>query len=253
YETIVLDDASRDTSLAVIASHIAARKRDVTVVENEVNSGSPFVQWRKGVELARGDYVWIAEADDVADPSFLARLAHKMADSGAVMAFSDMWQIDSGDGRLGESYRDYLNQIERGAFDASFVMEGADFLSRFLSVKNVIMNVSGALFRREALLAALSTTRSEVETLNVAGDWRLYAEICAAGGKVVYDSHVLNGHRLHAKSVTHALKAERHLAEIAQVQNLIAGQITLSPQTLSLQRKHVNDAREHIMAHREVA
>ena len=41
---------------------------------NEVNSGSAFKQWNKGVRLATGKYVWIAESDDYADPHFLERL-----------------------------------------------------------------------------------------------------------------------------------------------------------------------------------
>lgn len=37
---------------------------------NDYNSGSPFKQWQKGIELARGKYIWIAESDDYADFSF---------------------------------------------------------------------------------------------------------------------------------------------------------------------------------------
>ena len=247
-EVLVLDDASPDDSLKVIATVSRQAQRDVSVIANDQNSGSPFVQWRKGVARAQGEYVWIAEADDVADPSFLARLARRMATEGAVLGFCDSWQIDGADAKLGDSYRNYLNDIEPGAFDRSFVMAGDEFLQRFLSVKNVILNVSGALFQRKALLAALAATRGEVETLNVAGDWRLYAEICASGGKIVYDRHALNGHRRHATSVTHALKAETHLREIVTMQKIIARRLPLSDDALDQQRAHLLAARDHILS-----
>ncbi len=66
-QVVVLDDASPDGSVAEIRKTAEAAGRDIELIINEKNSGSPFPQWRKGVELAKGDYVWIAEADDVAD------------------------------------------------------------------------------------------------------------------------------------------------------------------------------------------
>jgi hypothetical protein len=40
------------------------------LVINEKNSGSPFIQWRQGAELAAGKYL-DAESDDYADPRLL--------------------------------------------------------------------------------------------------------------------------------------------------------------------------------------
>ena len=35
---------------------------------NETRSGSAFKQWKKGLEEARGEYIWFAESDDYASP-----------------------------------------------------------------------------------------------------------------------------------------------------------------------------------------
>ena len=74
FEIIILDDASTDDSRKVIDEVLARTGRSATVVENDRNSGSVFGQWETGIRLARGDYVWIAEADDSSKPAFLSAL-----------------------------------------------------------------------------------------------------------------------------------------------------------------------------------
>ena len=38
---------------------------------NESNSGCVFKQWNKGLKMAGGKYIWIAESDDYSAPTFL--------------------------------------------------------------------------------------------------------------------------------------------------------------------------------------
>ena len=72
FELILLDDCSTDESRTILEEY--ARDPRVRLDFNEVNSGSPFKQWNKGVRFARGKYVWIAESDDYADPRLLEAL-----------------------------------------------------------------------------------------------------------------------------------------------------------------------------------
>ncbi|MCB9276524.1 MAG: glycosyltransferase family 2 protein [Lewinellaceae bacterium] len=69
-ELIILDDASTDQSLEILAEY-KNHPKVKHFIENPVNSGSPFIQWKKGIELAQGEYIWIAESDDYADLRFL--------------------------------------------------------------------------------------------------------------------------------------------------------------------------------------
>ena len=73
YEIIILDDRSTDNSIEIINkfrdnSHIS------NIIINEENSGSPFKQWFKGISLAKGDLIWIAECDDSCELCMLERL-----------------------------------------------------------------------------------------------------------------------------------------------------------------------------------
>lgn len=220
YELIVLDDCSSDNSLHVIQEFLTQCDVPSRLEINQVNSGSVFRQWRKGVELARGEYVWIAEADDVCKPELVERVVTRMRETGAVLGFSDSWQIDENGDRLGDSYKPYVNEKNSGAFDYSFEMSGRDFLANYLGIKNVILNVSAVIFRRDSFLKSLDKVGNNLFEYKVVGDWRLYIELCASSGVVVYESMSLNGHRRHRRSVTHALQAEIHIQEIESMHAL---------------------------------
>src|SRR5690606_29755189 len=74
-EIIALDDCSTDNTVAKVRPYLQDRR--VTLIENETNSGSPFKQWEKGIRLAEGDVVWIAEGDDSCSTNFLSELLPK--------------------------------------------------------------------------------------------------------------------------------------------------------------------------------
>lgn len=64
FELLLLDDCSTDHSVSVMKKY-ASDPRVVAIDVNQTNTGSPFPQWMKGIKMARGKYVWIAEADDL--------------------------------------------------------------------------------------------------------------------------------------------------------------------------------------------
>ena len=226
-EVIVLDDCSSDDSLEVIPKVAAEAGRVVRLVPNERNSGSVFAQWRKAAELAQGEFVWIAEADDLSDPAFVARTVAVMkADPAVRLAFSDSRTVQADGTPQWESYKGYYATVEPGALARTEVFEAAEFIRRFLGVKNLILNVSAVVWRRDALLAALDACGEELRGYRMAGDWRLYLEaLRTPGARVAYEATPLNVHRRHAESVTHALKADLHVAEIARCHQAAAAAV----------------------------
>jgi glycosyltransferase involved in cell wall biosynthesis len=217
-EIIVLDDASSDDSLAVLQSLRGTLEPEPQIVVNTHNSGAVFHQWRKGVELATGDYVWIAEADDLAKPEFLETLLaaiHRRTD--VVMAYSESEAIDL-DGRIVMSdYRCYTRELSAQKWNAAYTVSGADEVAQALAVKNTIPNVSAVLFRREVLLAVLREHEDEVCSYRVAGDWITYLHLLTRGG-IHYEPTALNQHRRHHNSVTSASDLQRHYDEVVRVQ-----------------------------------
>src|SRR5690349_436939 len=73
YEVILLDDCSTDNSKTILQSY-ASHPLVSHLVINEINTGNPFRQWEKGVQMASGVWLWIAESDDYSDFRFLETL-----------------------------------------------------------------------------------------------------------------------------------------------------------------------------------
>lgn len=70
FEVIILDDCSTDNSMEVINKY-KGNPHISNIVVNEENSGSTFKQWDKGIQLAKGEIIWIAESDDYCKQIFL--------------------------------------------------------------------------------------------------------------------------------------------------------------------------------------
>jgi hypothetical protein len=201
-------------------------------VVSETNSGSGYKQWDKGAALARGDFVWIAEADDLCDPAFLDRAMSVIENTDCAFVFCDSRQIDEAGKELAGSYQYYYKDVGGGGLDRDLIMAGSEFVRRYLSVKNVILNVSGVLWRRDALIHALAATRDGHQSLKLASDWKMYAVAALECGSVGFIAAPLNVHRRHAASTTQARDGEAHYAEIVAVQEFIESRVALDKETL---------------------
>ena len=225
YEWILLDDASSDGSAAVLQDFLERYELPGELLVNAENAGSVFRQWRRGVERASGDLIWIAEADDSAEPGLLDALVEAFADPGVVMAYCESQQVGPEGQQLADSYRAYTEPLGQHWLH-DHVVSGAVEIGRALCVKNTIPNVSACLFRREPLLQALTAVEDELERLQVAGDWRLYLELLGKARlperRLAFKAASLNRHRRHDKSVTQTLARQRHYNEVVAMQELAA-------------------------------
>src|SRR5215218_1678286 len=83
FELIILDDASTDNSMAIIEQYRNHPKVS-HIIQNKTNSGSPFRQWIKGIDVALGNWIWVAESDDFADETFLQSAADAIANNPTI-------------------------------------------------------------------------------------------------------------------------------------------------------------------------
>lgn len=168
FELIILDDCSSDGSREVIEKY-RGNPHVTQIKYNEENSGSTFIQWQRGFDLAKGEYIWIAESDDYADHSFIETLLDKFNQNpAAVLAYSGIVYVDK-DGR--ELKRTPLCKYEYKWW------KGDEFIKHKMLIGNSIANASCAIFRREAI----SDILGEYRTYRQVGDWVFWIELCKKG------------------------------------------------------------------------
>jgi len=221
WEIIFLDDASSDDSVEVARQLLHNCSVRCRIVESKQNSGSVFAQWQKGVDLAEGDIIWIAEADDWAARDFLKAAAASFEDPEVAVSYTQSNQVGAEGEILSASYLDYVVDVDPERWRRPFVAEGADELANGLSVKNTLPNVSGVLFRHDALQFVLNEHMDEIRAYRVAGDWCVYAWM-AGEGKFAYDPRPLNYHRRHAGSVTILRFTQAEWDEIRRMQTFVS-------------------------------
>jgi GT2 family glycosyltransferase len=243
YEIIVLDDCSRDDSVAVARDGLRDSAADWRVIVGEAKARTVFEQWRRGVQAARGEFVWIAEADDLSDPRFLAAVTPALTDPTVVMSYCQSRPMDSLGRALDIDYLSYLSDVDSRRWRRAYVADGGDEIRAALAIKNTIPNVSACVFRRRVLQDVLEGTADEIDRYTIAGDWVTYIRLLAHG-RIAYDPRPLNHHRRHGASVTaSALTDAEALIEIERVQALVRTEFALSQQTLDLASAYVRKLR----------
>lgn len=220
YELIVLDDCSDDGSVEVIQAQLEKSNINYHLIVNNKNSGSVFEQWHKGVMLAKGDYVWIAEADDLSDRAFVSEMLVPFDDADVVLSYCESFKINTDGDVIGSDYQDYVADISSTKWNSSYINDGIDEITTVLGIKNTIPNVSSIIFKREKLLSVLNENIQQIKRYKVAGDWVTYLHVLSMG-KIAFNFKQLNYHRRHVSSVTLKKFDIKLLAEIISVQELV--------------------------------
>ncbi len=191
FEIILLDDKSTDNSVEIINKykddpHIS------NIVINQKNSGSTFKQWYKGLELAKGEIVWIAESDDSCDSYMLETLVSGYTRNNAVIAFSRSYRYDvEGNKSI------YILQT---LLPNNVVMDGKDFISTYMIQCNVVANASSVIFNRNIALGI----DKQYMKMQGNGDWLFWIEMMEHGN-VFFSTKEQNYFRYHKSNTTKML------------------------------------------------
>lgn len=199
YEIILLDDASTDGSQKILEEY-ARDPRVVSLTINDSNTGLPFFQWKKGIDMARGKYVWIAESDDSCAPEFLASCVSELEKNpNAVIAFTGSNTIDE-NGDPGElDYDQWYEKKFISRFGKAVSFNGERYVTHNMAWKNYVYNASGTVFRRDAVAACKHL--DVCFKMKNAGDWYFWT-VLMQHGDVIEIYSKLNNFRRHTGSQT---------------------------------------------------
>ncbi len=195
FELIILDDHSEDHSRELILEY-ARRYEQIRYHFNDKNSGSPFAQWNRGCEMAKGDYLWFAESDDYCEPELLESLVPLLEENSRLGIAHCQSYLVNEEGEIKNSYlKNYEFIYPHDSWENDFIKNGREVCRRWLLFHNPIPNASAALIRREAFEKAGRADTS----MRLNGDWFLYAKILAEYDLAFCARH-LNYFRVHDKT-----------------------------------------------------
>lgn len=220
FELILLDDCSNDGSQELLFSY-RDNPHVSHIIINESNSGSPFLQWEKGIGIARGKYIWIAESDDFAAPTFLERTVEELKKNPrASLCFTGSYCVNS------EGYIDSTANLDLWEEDnmAYTYTDSTQYcISRMLDI-NTVYNASMVLFRKKDCLLNITP---EFRRMRYCGDW-LFWIYQIGKGEIIEIHRKLNYFRKHDSNTT-AKGADNgnSISDVAYIKNLFYTQFPL--------------------------
>ena len=191
-EVIILDDLSKDNSKEIIEKYKGHPKVS-NIVYNEINSGSTFKQWEKGISLAKGEYIWIAESDDYADINFaesLMSIALENTEIGLIYCGSNL--VNEENIIVGELTRDVISNNKN-----YYLNKGESEVENFFLFHPIVPNASAVIFKKENYYKV----SNNYTKLKISGDWLFWIEVCI-DNYIAYLPNNLNYFRQSATSVS---------------------------------------------------
>ncbi len=197
FEIIILDDGSSDDSRAIIETYRSHPKIS-HIILNEINSGSPFIQWARGIRIASAGWIWIAETDDFVEPGFLETAQQSIAmspDTGVFYCDSILEQ----DQKKSSRYRTYAEPKNKffntSKWSSDYADAGEKEVEQVMKWLCTINNSSAAIFRKDLVEDILD----KLETFIYHGDW--YCELVVTSrSQITYSSTAMNHFRIHDNS-----------------------------------------------------
>ncbi|MCR5779930.1 MAG: glycosyltransferase [Bacteroidaceae bacterium] len=203
FELILLDDCSTDNSREILFSYKDHPKVS-HVVFNEQNTGNTFLQWEKGVNLAQGEYIWIAESDDYADETFLDyAMGMFCLHEDCVMVRAGSYQVNE-NGRVMVRDWDVWKEDETARY-----YDGNKYIRHNMLHFNYIYNASMVVFRKDVFQAIDKT----YQQLRYTGDWQCWISMLMHGSICEY-RRKLNYFRQHQDKVSaHSTKTNKGMID----------------------------------------
>lgn len=187
FEVILMDDCSTDDSRKVLDQY-RSHPKVTQVIYNELNSGSTFRQWKKGITFAKGAYIWIAESDDWCEPTLLQTLVSGIEkEEDVVISYCQSYCVNDQHNIIFQSNHPVLSEI----------VQGSVFIQKYLSVPVALFNASMAIWKKEFF----EQVPEELTNFRFCGDWYFWIQL-SKFGKVHISGKVLNYFRKHGNDVS---------------------------------------------------
>jgi glycosyltransferase involved in cell wall biosynthesis len=228
FEVIILDDLSTDDSKGVIERYRGNPKISHTIY-NSKNSGSPFKQWQKGIERAKGKYIWIAESDDFCASNFLEVAVAKLQQKDAQVFVAKSVRVDESSKSIDE-FEWWYEDLGGERWKSDYVNSCEDEIKSYLSKKCTIINTSAVVFENTP---NLSSFLDRITKFKSCGDWLFWLMYFSDSKRIAYSTATSNYFRFHANTTRAYVPFERNF-EVLKIYKWVCNNVLNGRESLNL-------------------
>ena len=198
FEVWLMDDCSTDKSKNILEAYCLRYQNNTYTLFNQTKAQSVAEQWCKGMLEAKGDLIWIAESDDWCTTNFLETLVPYFKNHATMLAYCNTINMNGeGNQKIG-SIQKYLHDLSKDQWNDSFMQTAAMCVRETFSIKNIVPNASGVLFRKPE--RSFFDNKKWMQFC-YAGDWLFYLNLIR-GGLIAYSMEATNYFRIHSSNNT---------------------------------------------------
>jgi|GEM_PF-536927 len=202
-EVIFIDDRSTDNSVEVFEKW-GPKSFPTRTIYNTVNSGNAFLQWIKGLDIAQGEFIWMADADDLAEPTLLETSVKLLRRNPQVsMAYVQSIAIDK-DGQPQGIFQHVANFKNPEIWEKDFIQNHPEEWASHLLLNCDVGCPSSAVFRK----SHYKNYAKVLPNYRIMGDWISWLNLLRHGA-LAFTAAPLNYYRCHAGSLCRSTKNVR--------------------------------------------
>jgi glycosyltransferase involved in cell wall biosynthesis len=220
FEIILLDDCSSDNSREIIESY-RVNEKITCIILNDKNSGSTFYQWKRGMDHAKGNFIWIAESDDYCDANFLETAVSHLR-TGNDLFFSRTINVGL-TGENTDSQDLWLKDVAKERWYSDFQNDAHDEIRNLLFIKNTVNNASAVVFRKKV---QLNNYLEKIQTMKYVGDWLFWILYLEDSEKIYYSVATTNYFRTHSTVTRAAIPIKRNKELLILLRHIFSSELS---------------------------
>ncbi|UJW87436.1 glycosyltransferase family 2 protein [Devosia sp. SL43] len=208
-EVIVVDDASTDDSVAIMQSFAATDSR-VRPLPLTANAG-PAKARNLALDLARGEWIAIVDADDLITPDRLGRLVALASDNDVGIVADDLFYFVDGAKPHAQLFQ-----------SASYAEPELITAELFVDGRTKAGDPVAFGYLKPLIHSSVLASQRYDETLRVGEDYDLLLRLLLSGAELCVAPEAMYYYRRHSQSLSHRLSVSTVRAMIASQDRFVA-------------------------------
>ena len=206
YEVIVVDDCSKDNSATIVESYVPKFTRGgverLQLVRHKTNSGGAAAPRNTGMRVARGEYIFLMDADDALTPTAFEEFYGLAVKFGADTVYCKRYYVIGADEKAAHLRSDFPTRtVDNQTIGDTVTVETEDLALRIQQMCNWQFNMMawGALIKRDLILENELTFPG----MKIYDDFAFIFKVQCLAQKFVHTPKPVYLYRIVPTSITH--------------------------------------------------